>query len=222
MTDVTRLLEAANRGDRKAAADLLPLVYGELRKLAASKLANEKPGQTLNATALVHEAYLRLVGDQQFDGRGHFFAAAVQTRVFPDFRSPLMTTSVSTSIRVNSSVFSLPSTSGFMHRTMRMSVDFATNVGVSIDGNTGTALAIVGARRMKRLMSNRDMDTSFGHRNVRCRTAAHSLGLYPRLSPLPGAGILNRKGRLTGDASEQLKVVLGELLGPFGVELDHA
>lgn len=78
MTDVTRLLDAANRGDRQAAADLLPLVYDELRRLAAVKLAQERPGQTLNATALVHEAYLRLVGDQQFDGRGHFFAAAAE------------------------------------------------------------------------------------------------------------------------------------------------
>ena len=78
MSDVTRLLEEANRGDKQAAAELLPLVYGELRKLAASKLAKEKSGQTLNATALVHEAYLRLVGDQQFDSRGHFFAAAAE------------------------------------------------------------------------------------------------------------------------------------------------
>lgn len=78
MTDVTRLLEAANLGDPRAAAELLPLVYGELRRLAASKLAQEKPGQTLDATALVHEAYLRLVGEQQFDGRGHFFAAAAE------------------------------------------------------------------------------------------------------------------------------------------------
>ena len=78
MTDVTRLLEAANRGDRQAAAELLPLVYDELRKLAALKLAHEKSGQTLDATALVHEAYLRLVGDQRFDGRGHFFAAAAE------------------------------------------------------------------------------------------------------------------------------------------------
>ena len=62
MSEVTRLLEAANRGDRQAAADLLPLVYDELRKLAAAKLAREKPGQTLDATALVHEAFLRLVG----------------------------------------------------------------------------------------------------------------------------------------------------------------
>jgi RNA polymerase sigma factor (TIGR02999 family) len=76
VTDVTRLLEAAHRGDKQAAADLLPLVYNELRKLAAVKLAQEKSGQTLDATALVHEAYLRLVGEQQFDGRGHFFAAA--------------------------------------------------------------------------------------------------------------------------------------------------
>ncbi len=78
MTDVTQLLEAARRGDRQAAADLLPLVYDELRKLAAARLAAEKPGQSLDATALVHEAYLRLVGDQQFDGRGHFFAAAAE------------------------------------------------------------------------------------------------------------------------------------------------
>lgn len=78
MTDITRLLDAANQGDAKAAADLLPLVYDELRRLAAAKLAHEKPGQTLDATALVHEAYLRLVGDQAFDGRGHFFAAAAE------------------------------------------------------------------------------------------------------------------------------------------------
>jgi RNA polymerase sigma factor (TIGR02999 family) len=78
VTNVTRLLEAAHRGDRQAAAELLPLVYDELRKLAALKLAGERPGQTLDATALVHEAYLRLVGDQQFDGREHFFAAAAE------------------------------------------------------------------------------------------------------------------------------------------------
>ena len=78
MSDVTRLLEAAAGGDRKAAADLLPLVYDELRRLAAARLAAEAPGHSLNPTALVHEAYLRLVGDQQFDGRGHFFAAAAE------------------------------------------------------------------------------------------------------------------------------------------------
>ncbi len=78
MTEVTRLLEAARHGDKQAAAELLPLVYNELRKLAAAKLAQERSGQTLDATALVHEAYLRLVGDQQFDGRGHFFAAAAE------------------------------------------------------------------------------------------------------------------------------------------------
>jgi RNA polymerase sigma factor (TIGR02999 family) len=78
MSDVTRLLEAAVGGDRQAAADLLPLVYHELRKLAAACMAAEAPGQTLNPTALVHEAYLRPVGDQQFDGRGHFFAAAAE------------------------------------------------------------------------------------------------------------------------------------------------
>jgi RNA polymerase sigma factor (TIGR02999 family) len=78
MSNVTRLLDAANRGDRQAAADLLPLVYDELRRLAAAKMATEAAGQTLNATALVHEAYLRMVGDQHFDSRGHFFAAAAE------------------------------------------------------------------------------------------------------------------------------------------------
>src|SRR5262245_33274157 len=78
MSDVTRLLDAAAAGDRQAAADLLPLVYAELRKLAAARMAAEAPGHTLNPTALVHEAYLRLVGDQRFDGRGHFFGAAAE------------------------------------------------------------------------------------------------------------------------------------------------
>jgi RNA polymerase sigma factor (TIGR02999 family) len=78
MPDVTRLLEAAAAGDLRAAADLLPLVYDELRKLAAARMAGESAGHTLDATALVHEAYLRLVGDQHFDGRGHFFAAAAE------------------------------------------------------------------------------------------------------------------------------------------------
>src|SRR5262245_9103517 len=81
MSEVTRLLDAAAAGDRKAAADLLPLVYDELRKLAAARMAEEKPGQTLAATALVHEAYIRLVGGDQprdWDGRGHFFAAAAE------------------------------------------------------------------------------------------------------------------------------------------------
>src|SRR5262245_19504843 len=78
MTNVTRLLAAAARGDRRAAADLLPAVYDELRKLAAARLAAERPGQPLDATGLVHEAYLRLVGDQKFDHRGHFFAAAAE------------------------------------------------------------------------------------------------------------------------------------------------
>src|SRR6188472_3961232 len=78
MSDVTRLLDAAAAGDRKAAADLLPLVYDEMRKLAAARMAAEAPGHTLDATALVHEAYLRLVGGQEFDGRGHFFAAAAE------------------------------------------------------------------------------------------------------------------------------------------------
>ena len=81
MADVTRLIDAAAAGDPKAAAELLPLVYDELRKLAASRMAAEAPGQTLQATALVHEAYLRLVDAkkaQHWDGRGHFFAAAAQ------------------------------------------------------------------------------------------------------------------------------------------------
>jgi len=78
MSDVTRLLESAAAGDRQAAADLFPLVYDELRKFAAARMAEERPGQTLQPTALVHEAYLRLVGDQRFDGRGHFFAAAAE------------------------------------------------------------------------------------------------------------------------------------------------
>ncbi len=81
MNDVTRILSAIEHGDPKAAEGLLPLVYDELRKLAARKLTQEKPGQTLQATALVHEAYLRLVGpvgDQHWDGRGHFFAAAAE------------------------------------------------------------------------------------------------------------------------------------------------
>jgi RNA polymerase sigma factor (TIGR02999 family) len=78
MSDLTRLLGAAAAGDRGAASALLPLVYDELRKLAAARMAAEAPGHTLSATALVHEAYLRLVGDQEFDGRGHFFAAAAE------------------------------------------------------------------------------------------------------------------------------------------------
>ena len=79
MPEITQILDAAAAGDRQAAAQILPLVYDELRKLAAARLAVEAPGHTLNATALVHEAYLRLVGDQKFDGRGHFFAAAAES-----------------------------------------------------------------------------------------------------------------------------------------------
>jgi RNA polymerase sigma factor (TIGR02999 family) len=78
MSNLTSLLHAAASGDRKAASDLLPFVYDELRRLAAVRMASESPGHTLNPTALVHEAYLRLIGDQQFDGRGHFFAAAAE------------------------------------------------------------------------------------------------------------------------------------------------
>ena len=86
MTDASRLLNAIEQGDAQAAARLLPLVYEELRRLAAAQLAGERPGQTLSATALVHEAYLRLVGcpageqekEVRWDGRGHFFAAAAE------------------------------------------------------------------------------------------------------------------------------------------------
>ncbi|MBI1917217.1 MAG: RNA polymerase subunit sigma [Planctomycetes bacterium] len=81
MNEVTRILSAIEQGDLHAAAQLLPLVYDELRRLAAQKLAQEKPGQTLQATALVHEAYLRLVDPdkaQQWNSRGHFFAAAAE------------------------------------------------------------------------------------------------------------------------------------------------
>src|SRR6516162_3496335 len=78
MNDITRILNATDQGDPTAAQQLLPLVYEELRALAAARMAQEKPGQTLDATALVHEAYLRLVGAQHFDGRSHFFAAAAE------------------------------------------------------------------------------------------------------------------------------------------------
>jgi RNA polymerase sigma factor (TIGR02999 family) len=81
MTDVTRILSAIVQGDPSAAEQLLPLVYDELRKLAAQKMAQEKPGQTLQATALVHEAYIRLVDDRQaqhWNSRGHFFSAAAE------------------------------------------------------------------------------------------------------------------------------------------------
>jgi RNA polymerase sigma factor (TIGR02999 family) len=78
MSDITPLLSAIQQGDPQAASRLLPLVYDELRKLAAAKLRHEKPGQTLDATALVHEAYLRLAGDQTFDSRRHFYAAAAE------------------------------------------------------------------------------------------------------------------------------------------------
>jgi RNA polymerase sigma factor (TIGR02999 family) len=78
MSDVTRLLDAAAAGDPQAAGAILPLVYDELRKLAAARMARETPGNTLDATGLVHEAYMRLIGDQKFDHRGHFFAAAAE------------------------------------------------------------------------------------------------------------------------------------------------
>jgi RNA polymerase sigma factor (TIGR02999 family) len=82
MTEVTRILSAIEQGDPQAASQLLPLVYDELRRLAAQQLVGEKPGQTLNATALVHEAYLRLAGrpnEQEFANRRHFYAAAAES-----------------------------------------------------------------------------------------------------------------------------------------------
>jgi RNA polymerase sigma factor (TIGR02999 family) len=78
MTPVTQLLEAAQAGDHLAAGQILPLVYDELRQLAAARLAHEAVDHTLQPTALVHEAYLRLIGDQYFENRGHFFAAAAE------------------------------------------------------------------------------------------------------------------------------------------------
>src|SRR5271156_5968087 len=82
MSEVTRVLEAIGRGEPQRACELLPLVYEELRKLAAARVAREPAGQTLQATALVHEAYLRLVGDEDgpsWENRGHFFAAAAES-----------------------------------------------------------------------------------------------------------------------------------------------
>ncbi len=80
--DVTRILQAVERGDQRAAKQLLPIVYDELRALAQHRMAGESPGQTLQATALVHEAYLRLLGDdtagRRWDNKGHFFAAAAE------------------------------------------------------------------------------------------------------------------------------------------------
>ena len=93
MSDVTHILSAIDQGDPAAAEQLLPLVYEELRRLAAQKLSHEKPGQTLQATALVHEAYLRLVDAEKaehWDSRGHFFAAAAEAmrRILVETRSP--------------------------------------------------------------------------------------------------------------------------------------
>ena len=78
MTETTRILSAIEQGDPRAAEQLLPLVYDELRKLAARQMADERSDHTLQPTALVNEAYMRLVGDMQFQGRGHFFAAAAE------------------------------------------------------------------------------------------------------------------------------------------------
>ena len=92
MSEVTRILKQLEKGDLSSSDELLPLVYDELRKLAAARLTQEKPGQTLQATALVHEAYLRLLGtdaDKGWDSRGHFFAAAAEAmrRILVDSRS---------------------------------------------------------------------------------------------------------------------------------------
>ena len=86
VSDVTRILEAAGRGDPKAANELLPLVYDELRRLAAAKMAHERPDQTLQPTALVHEAWLRLTGNakSEWNGRVHFFGAAAEAMRHPD------------------------------------------------------------------------------------------------------------------------------------------
>ena len=81
MSEVTQILDQIQQGDPQAAADLLPLVYAELRRLAAAQLGRERPGQTLDATALVHEAYVRLMGpadEERWQSRGHFFAAAAE------------------------------------------------------------------------------------------------------------------------------------------------
>jgi RNA polymerase sigma factor (TIGR02999 family) len=78
MNEVTRILSAIDSGDPRAAEDLLPLVYDELRRLAAAQMAREKPGQTLDATALVHEAWMRLAGGQSFESRSHFFRASAE------------------------------------------------------------------------------------------------------------------------------------------------
>src|SRR5882672_2367297 len=78
MSDVPRLIEAAQAGERKAGADLLPLVYDELRKLAAARMSGERPDHTLDATALVHEAWLRLGGDRSFESKSHFLRAAAE------------------------------------------------------------------------------------------------------------------------------------------------
>jgi RNA polymerase sigma factor (TIGR02999 family) len=94
MTDVTQILNALSQGDVHAAGRLLPLVYDELRRLAAQRLAHQAPGQTLQPTALAHEAYLRLVGkgdEPHWDGRGHFFAAATEAmrRILVENASPV-------------------------------------------------------------------------------------------------------------------------------------
>ena len=88
MTDITTILSRIDSGDAAAAEDLLPLVYGELRQLVAARMSREKPGQTLDATALVHEAYLRLIdgaNQDQWDSRGHFFAAAAEAMRCDEF-----------------------------------------------------------------------------------------------------------------------------------------
>jgi hypothetical protein len=90
MSDVTRLLDAAAAADHRAAAELFPIVYDELRRVAAARLDREKPGHTLDATALVHEAYLRLIGDRAYTGRGHFLAVAAEAMLASSRISPVL------------------------------------------------------------------------------------------------------------------------------------
>ena len=99
MSDVTHLLNAAAAGDRRAAADLFPLVYEELRKLAAAKMASENPGHTLDATALVHEAFLRLTGEQSFSSRSHFMRRGGTVKIWVALAKPRLDAIIPTGCR---------------------------------------------------------------------------------------------------------------------------
>jgi RNA polymerase sigma factor (TIGR02999 family) len=161
MPELTLLLDAAQAGDRRAAAQLLPLVYDELRKLAAARMAAEAPGHTLDATALVHEAYLRLVGDQQFDGRGHFFAAAAEAmrRILVDHARTRMATKHGAGRQVT---VDLDSLSGSCPDDDILAVHEALDRLATVDP------------RIARLVSLR----YFGGRTL--RAAADDLGIAPR------------------------------------------